>query len=83
MTGTNFSYTLDKRTGQLSDMRYGGKNYLEKGPAFMVWRAPLANDMDPWGAYTYFSSQVTPGYGRSIDNQLRTLGLRDMQVQVD
>jgi beta-galactosidase len=25
----------------------------------------------------------TPGYGRSIDNQLRTLGMRDMMVQVD
>ena len=81
--GANFNYIMEKKSGQLSSLQFGGKEYLEKGPEFMIWRAPLANDMDPWGSYTFFSSNVTPGYGRSIDNQLRTLGLRDMQVEVD
>ena len=43
----------------------------------------MANDVDPWGSYMFFSRNVTEGYGRSIDNQLRTLGLRDMQSEVD
>jgi beta-galactosidase len=83
ISGELFNHTMDKRTGQLSSLQYQGKEYLEQGPEFMVWRAPTANDVDPWGSYTFFGSNVTPGYGRSIDNQLRTLGLRDMKVEVD
>ncbi|MGW8316250.1 MAG: beta-galactosidase small subunit-related protein, partial [Bacteroidales bacterium] len=83
IVGEDFSYTMEKGTGQLSSMLYKGKEYLELGPEFIVWRAPMANDMDPWGSYTFFSSNVTPGFGRSIDNQLRTLGLRDLQGEVD
>jgi beta-galactosidase len=49
----------------------------------MVWRAPLANDVDPWGSYKFYSNKMNPGFGRSIDNQLRTLGLRDLQTSVD
>ena len=56
---------------------------LESGPLFNVWRAPLANDTDPWGSYTYSKEHRTEGLGRSIDNQLRTLGMRDMEVQAD
>lgn len=83
LEGENFRYTLDKSSGQLTSLRYQGAEYLEKGPEFMVWRAPLANDIDPWGAYKYYSKNLTVGYGRSIDNQLRTLGMRDLRNQVD
>lgn len=81
--GENFSYTLDRSTGQIASFLFEGVQYIEKGPEFMVWKAPSANDVDPWGSYTFFSSNVTDGYGRSIDNQLRTLGLRDLKVEVD
>ena len=83
IVGEKYSYVLDKRTGQISSLRFMEKEYLEKGPEFMIWRAPMANDVDPWGSYMFFSRNVTEGYGRSIDNQLRTLGLRDMQNEVD
>jgi beta-galactosidase len=81
--GEHFSYALDRHTGQFNSLRFNGTEYLEKGPEFMIWRAPMANDVDPWGSYMFFSRNVTEGYGRSIDNQLRTLGLRDMQNEVD
>jgi beta-galactosidase len=83
VSGGNFNYTLDKGTGQVTSLLFKGKEYLERGPEFMVWRPPTANDMDPWGSYRFYGTNVTEGYGRSIDNQLRTLGLRDMKIEVD
>ncbi|MBD0776935.1 DUF4981 domain-containing protein [Maribacter sp. ANRC-HE7] len=79
----DFTYIYNKETGKWKSMLYQGTEYLEGGPEFKIWRAPLANDVDPWGAYKYNSNQMTTGYGRSIDNQLRTLGLRDMHNLVD
>ncbi|MFW6277669.1 MAG: glycoside hydrolase family 2 TIM barrel-domain containing protein, partial [Prolixibacteraceae bacterium] len=81
--GENFNYTIYKSTGLFGSLIYNGKEYLEKGPEFNVWRAPLGNDFDPWGSYMYISKNVTPGLGRSIDNQLRTLGMRDFENEVD
>ncbi len=81
--GNDFTYTINKEKGQLSSLSYSNFEYLEKGPIFNIWRVPTANDIDPWGSYVYYEKKKTPGQGRSIDNQLRTLGMRDLQVQVD
>lgn len=78
ISGEDFTYTLDKLSGQWTSMIFKGTEYLEGRPEFIVWRAPLANDVDPWGAYKYSSHFMTQGYGRSIDNQLRTLGMRNL-----
>jgi len=83
LNGENFSYTLNKSTGQITSLLFEGTEYIEGGPEFMLWHAPTANDMDPWGSYRFYSRNVTEGYGRSVDNQLRTLGLRDMKIEVD
>ncbi len=83
VSGTNFTYTLDKKTGEFTSLQFNDTEYLEGGPVFNVWRAPTANDIDPWGSYMFSQSNKTPGYGRSIDNQLRTLGMRDLLTQVD
>lgn len=83
ISGNNFSYTFEKESGILSSLKFKDTEYMESGPEFNVWRAPLANDVDPWGSYMFKSKTFTPGFGRSIDNQLRTLGLRDMNSQAD
>jgi len=83
LNGENFSYALDKSTGQITSLLFEGKEYLERGPEFNIWHAPTANEVDPWGSYKFYSRNVTDGYGRSIDNQLRTLGLRDLISEVD
>ncbi len=83
INGSNFSYTFGKSTGEISSIQFNGKEYLKNGPRFNVWRAPLANDTDPWGSQQFQKRNFTPGLGRSIDNQLRTLGLKDLQVEVD
>jgi len=82
-SGANFRYVLNKSTGEFISLQFNGTEYLEGGPAFNVWRAPIANDMDPWGSYMFSKENRTPGYGRSIDNQLRTLGMHDLQTEVD
>lgn len=83
ISGDNFRYIFEKTSGILSSLKFKDTEYLESGPEFNVWRAPLANDVDPWGSYMFTSKIFTPGFGRSIDNQLRTLGLRDMTSQLD
>jgi len=83
ISGDKFKYTFDKKTGEFSSLQFKGTEYLEGGPEFNVWRAPLANDVDPWGSEQFKQRNFTPGLGRSIDNQLRTLGMRDLVVQVD
>lgn len=81
--GKKFSYQFDKNTGQFNSLQMNGTEYLEGGPAFQVWRVPLANDIDPWGSGQFRQRNFTPGLGRSIDNQLRTLGLKDLVPEVD
>lgn len=83
ISGEKFKYIINKKTGEFSSLQFNGTEYLEAGPAFNVWRAPLANDVDPWGSGNFKNKHFTPGFGRSIDNQLRTLGMRDLIVQVD
>ncbi len=83
LSGANFEYVIDKKTALFSKVIFNNTNYLEKGPEFNVWRASLANEMDPWGSGEFTKHNFTPGLGRSIDNQLRTLGLDKLVVQVD
>ncbi|NOR74325.1 MAG: DUF4981 domain-containing protein [Draconibacterium sp.] len=83
ISGNEFKYIINKKTGEFNSIKFNGTEYLEGGPVFNVWRAPLANDVDNWGSYTFNSNINTPGFGRSIDNQLRTLGMRDLVTQVD
>lgn len=83
ITGSNFRYVFDKETGEINSLQFNGKEYLEGGPVFNVWRAPLANDIDPWGSYFFEKSKMTDGLGRSIDNQLRTLGMRGLIPEVN
>lgn len=83
VSGQNFRYVFDKKTGEFISLKYNGNEYLEGGPVFNVWRAPTANDIDPWGSYRYSKENRTEGKGRSIDNQLRTLGMRNFVSQLD
>lgn len=82
VSGKNFRYMLDKKTGKFTSLQFNETEYLESGPEFNVWRAPLANDIDPWGSYMFEQGKMTPGFGRSIDNQLRTLGLQNLVSEV-
>jgi len=49
ISGKNFDYIMNKNSGQITSLRFGDVDYLVKGPEFMIWRAPMANTIDPWG----------------------------------
>lgn len=83
ITGSEFKFIIDKNTGLFTSLSYEGKNYLDDGPLFNIWRIPTANDIDPWGSAVFGDDKKMDGLGRSIDNQLRTLGMRNLEVQVD
>lgn len=44
ITGTNFAYTFDKRSGIFTSLRFCGKELLDQPMNFNIWRAPTDND---------------------------------------
>jgi beta-galactosidase len=81
--GEQFRYEIDKKTGSFGSMKYLDTELVAGGFDFSVWRAPLANDMDPWGSGEFTRTNFLPGLGRSIENQLRTLGLEQPDRQLN
>ena len=43
--GREFSYTIDKRTALFTEMKFGGREYLNHPMELNIWRAPTDNDM--------------------------------------
>jgi beta-galactosidase len=83
LTGEDFRYVMDSGSGLFHSIRFKGTEMVVTAPRFAIWRAPLANDMDPWGSDNFNRMHFTPGLGRSIENQLRTLGLEKLTPEVD
>jgi beta-galactosidase len=83
VSGSDFIYLFSKQSGALKSIQKSGTEYLDGEPELKVWRPPLANDTDPWGSQYFNDRNFTPGFGRSIDNQLRTLGLKNLETQLD
>jgi beta-galactosidase len=81
--GKRFLYEIDKKTSSFGSMKYQDTELITGGFDFTVWRAPLANDADPWGSGEFTRVHFTPGLGRSIENQLRTLGLEHPDRQLN
>lgn len=81
--GDAFEYAISKKNGQIARMVYNNASLLTDGPLFNVWRAPLANDIDPWNNGAHNTAKKTPGLGRSIDNHWRTMGIDRLQYQLD
>ena len=44
VSGTNFRYVFDKRTGIFSEMVYENRQLLERPMEYNIWRAPTDND---------------------------------------
>ncbi len=45
LSGMNFTYVYDKKTGLFSRLRYEGRAYLDRPMELNIWRAPVDNDM--------------------------------------
>ncbi len=81
--GDAFEYTISKKNGQIAKMVYQESSLMSNGPLFNVWRAPLANDIDPWNNGAHSKQQITAGLGRSRDNHWRTLGIDKLQYELN
>ncbi len=73
--GTNFEYVFDKGLGALSSMVVDGKNMLKSPFLVSVWRAPMANDVDSWGAMSARTSNWKEGYGRFVSTEFYSTGI--------
>ncbi len=63
--GADFTYTFSKKSGELTSMEIGGTQMLSEPIRLNVWRAPVANEIDGWNAYSSraATSQNKSGYG--------------------
>ena len=43
--GSEFAYTIDKRTALFTEMKFAGREYLNHPMELNIWRAPTDNDM--------------------------------------
>jgi beta-galactosidase len=83
VSGLNFTYTFNKTTGRIDSMNYMGRQLLREGPKLNVWRAPLANEQDPWSLRM---SQLTfrkQGMGDGPSNTWYSFGLDHLSFKVD
>lgn len=72
ITGTDFSFKFDKKSGVISEYKGAGKNRIEQGPRLNVWRAPTDND----GSY------FPDGNNRKQCKQWLNAGLKDMTQKI-
>ncbi len=49
ITGAGFSLAFDTATGRLTSYQVRGRELVESGPAFNIWRALTDNDLNTWG----------------------------------
>jgi beta-galactosidase len=73
--GDDFTYTFNRNSGLLESMKYRGVEMIKTGPVFNVWRPPLANELDAWGAGRSDMGHMKPGMGRNLSNGWRSIGL--------
>ena len=64
-SGAGFSYAFDAATGALVSVEVDGVQMLSESLKLNLWRAPLANEIDGWNAYSARNAMngVQPGYG--------------------
>lgn len=63
--GEGFRYTFDAKTGELLGMNVDGQELMTEPLRLNVWRAPVANEMDGWTAYSSRAAiqHYKEGYG--------------------
>jgi beta-galactosidase len=83
LAGEGFSYTIGRKSGLIESMVVDGDELFRKGPRFNVWRAPLANDQDPWGTGGTDIGHTGEGMGREIANGWRSIGLDRLVHDMD
>ena len=81
--GSDFTYSFDKSTGNLNEIKYEGVSMIQNGPVLNVWRAPLVNETDPWANYGSQLNDRQPGMGNGPVNNWYSLGLNKLSFKLD
>jgi len=80
VTGKDFTYRFDNKTGLLLSMTYSGKELLKNGPSLCIWRAPLANETDEWGFRSSNSKHRIDGFGRMAATEWYSAGIDKLSL---
>lgn len=79
VTGKEFVYTFDKKTGLLKSMQCLGKEMIRQGPELNVWRPPLANETDQWGSSSSGATHWGEGFGHMAATDWYSTGLDSLR----
>ncbi len=80
ISGENFSYMIEKQTGNLAQIEVGGKAMLKNPISFNLWRAPLANEFDSWNAFRV-NGGYSDGYGNMVSTLFYSHGLTQLRIR--
>jgi beta-galactosidase len=80
ISGKEFTYLFDKKSGTLSSIKVNGKELIKQGAKLNLWRAPLANETDDWAFWSSNNKHKTDGYGRTAATEWYSAGLDKMQL---
>jgi len=78
ITGEGFSYTFDKKSGELKSMIINGDELLKAPIKLNIWRAPVNNQDDRWGGYSFRQPNWKPEYGRTMATDLYSNGIDEL-----
>lgn len=79
VSGTKFTYAIDKLNGALTSIVCDGKELLKSPFLLNVWRAPLANELDIWNAANSRSTNWKEGYGHQIAAEYYSNGIDNLK----
>jgi beta-galactosidase len=83
ITGNDFRYVFNKKSGSMISFKLKDKELIHKGPEMCVWRAPLANETDEWGFGVANRKHRTDGYGRFVATEWYSAGLDRLDKMVE
>jgi beta-galactosidase len=82
ISGNGFSYSFDKKSGELISFKTNGKELLTQGGRASFWRAPLANETDDWTYWASNTKHKTDGYGRNAAAEWYSSGLERLKTEL-
>ena len=80
VSGTDFRYTFNKVNGLLTSFIYKGVEMLKSPIRLNLWRAPLANELDSWNAFSANRSNWKEGYGFTMAAEIYSAGVDNLTL---
>lgn len=80
VSGEGFVHRFDRESGALVSLRFGGREMLVAPLKLSVWRAPIANELDPWVGFGFGRTlQWKEGYGQTLATEYYSKGIHDLK----